>query len=258
MRKARYFPALILAAPLIFAGCSKTQTYPVTPAASYFMPLQVGKEITYRLDSLTFYYYGQLDTVTSYLAKDSVELATTDNSGRPAWLITRYLSDTTGTVPWYPSETYVVVPTSTDLEVTENNLKFVKLVYPVKSGFTWSGNDFLPYNPFQDLFVFSYDSHIDLEAWTYEYEQVNTPYTVGGQVYDSSATVLADSDYLNVPIVDPTVPASAAYWSETYAKNVGLIYRHTVMWEYQPPTLNGTQEGYKIGFEMTLSIISHN
>ena len=258
MRKARYFPALILAVLLIVAGCRKTSNYHSVPVASYFMPLQVGKEITYRLDSLTFYYYGQLDTITSYLAKDSVESATTDNSGRPAWLITRYLSDTTGTAPWTPCETYMVIPTAQDVEMLENNLRFVKLAYPVNLDFSWGGNDYLPYNPYQDFFLFSYDSHINLQAWTYSYEQVNTPFMVGSQSFDSTVTVLLDSNYLNVPIVDPTVPASVAYWTETYAKNIGLLYRRTAMWEYQPPTQNGSQQGYKIGFEVTLSIIDHN
>jgi hypothetical protein len=258
MRKARYFPALILAVLLIGTGCKKTTTIPQVTAASYFMPLQVGKEITYRLDSLTFYYYGQLDTTTSYLAMDSVEMATTDNQGRPSWLITRYITDTAGINPWSPSETYMVTPTSSDVEMVENNLRFEKLAYPVTANFAWGGNDYLPYNPYQDFFSFSYDSHINLAAWTYDYEQVNNPFAVFSQTYNNTATVLLDSNYLNVPIVDPTIPASVAYWTETYARNIGLIYRHTAMWEYQPPTQNGTQLGYKIGFEVTLSIINHN
>jgi hypothetical protein len=236
MRKARYYPALILAIQLIGPGCKKTVHFTQPSAASYFIPLQVGKEITYRLDSLTFYYYGQLDTITSYLAMDSVETATTDDQGRPSWFITRYLTDTAGINPWSPAESYLVTPTPSDVEMVENNLRFVKLAYPVTTNFSWSGNDYLPYNPYQ----------------------VNAPFTVFNQVYDSTATILLDSNYLNVPIVDPGVPASVAYWTETYARNIGLISRHTAMWEYQPPTQNGTQLGYKIGFEVTLSIINHN
>lgn len=257
MRKARSVPALFLAVLLMTAGCRKTYTYPGVPLSSYF-PMQVGKWITYRLDSLTFYYYGQLDTITSYMAKDSVEMETTDNSGRPAWLVTRYLSDTTGTMPWAPSETYLVIPSISLVEVLEQNLRFEKLSFPVQTGFSWAGNNYLPYNPFQDFFQFSYDSHINLNDWTYSYEQVNAPFAAGTQTFDSAATVLMDSDYINVPILDPSIPASVAYWTETYAKNIGLIYRRTAMWEYQPPTANGTQLGYKIGFELTQTIIDHN
>jgi hypothetical protein len=30
------------------------------------------------------------------------------------------------------------------------------------------------------------------------------------------------------------------------------------MWEYQPPTPDGTQTGYKIGFKLTMQMIDHN
>jgi hypothetical protein len=70
--------------------------------------------------------------------------------------------------------------------------------------------------------------------------------------------VLLNADSTNVPITSPTVFASITYWSETYAKHIGLVYRRTEMWEYQPPTPDGSQQGYKIGFGLTLSIVDHN
>ena len=249
---------LTLATLLVLSGCKKTITYNPIPLTGYYQPLQVGKYITYRLDSLNFYYYGQLDTVTSYLAKDSVEAAITDNIGRPSWRVVRYLSDTTGTQPWTPSETYMVTATTGTIEVLEDNLRFIKLAFPMDEGFSWTGNTYLPYNPYQDFFVFSDDSHLSLQLWNYTYQNVNKPYSVGNLNFDSTATVMQVNDSINVPITDPTSFASRTYWAETYARNIGLIYRHTEMWEYQPPTPNGTQTGYKIGFEMTLAIVDHN
>lgn len=259
MKKTLFRPALIiLAVLLVTAGCKKTITYSAAPLTSYFQPLQVGKYVTYRLDSLNFYFYGQLDTLTSYLAKDSVEAAITDNQGRPSWMIQRYLTDTTGTQPWVPSMTYMVTYTVNTMQVVENNLRFIKLAFPITDGFNWTGNTYLPYNPYQDLFIFSDDSHLSLGLWTYTYQNVNKPYQAGNFNYDSTVTVLQVNDSINVPIVDPSSFASKTYWAETYAKNIGLVYRHTEMWEYQPPTPNGTQAGYKIGFEMTLTLVDHN
>jgi hypothetical protein len=37
-----------------------------------------------------------------------------------------------------------------------------------------------------------------------------------------------------------------------------LVYRHTELWEYQPPTPDGTQAGYKLGFELTMTLVDHN
>jgi hypothetical protein len=240
------------------SSCKKTVHYPANPLTNYYIGLQVGKYITYRMDSLNFYYYGQNDTVTSYLAKDSVEKQTVDNTGATVWLVTRYLSDTTGSF-WTPSMTYVVSPSASAIDVTENNLRFVKLAFPMDEGFSWTGNTFLSYAPYQDFFNYSDYNNLSLSTWNYFYSQVNKPFTVsGGTSFDSATTVLQIADSTNVPITNANVFASITYWSETFAKHVGMIYRHTEMWEYQPPTPDGSQGGYKIGFGLTMSIVDHN
>ena len=87
---------LLIALVVAIISCKKTISYPAIPLTDYFITLQVGKYVTYRLDSLNFYYYGQLDTITSYLAKDSVEGTSVDGTGATVWSVTRYLSDTSG------------------------------------------------------------------------------------------------------------------------------------------------------------------
>jgi len=259
MKKVLPGALLVVLSLLVIAGCKKTSPYPAVPLTDYYSPLKAGKYITYRLDSLNFYYYGQLDTTTSYLAKDSVEAAIADNLGRPAWRVVRYLNDVNGSGTWTPSETYVVVATSQAVEVVETNLRTIKLTFPVADGRDWSGNSYLPYDPYQDLFDFSDDSHLNLKAWDYTYQQVGKSLTLGNKVYDSTATIVQVNDSINAPvIIDPHSFASRTYWTETYAKNIGLVYRHAALWEYQPPTPNGNPNGYKIGFEVTLTILDHN
>src|ERR1700740_3514150 len=101
-------------------GCRKSSNYPAMPLSDY-MPLSVGKYITYRLDSLIFINFGTSDTVFSYLARDIIEDSITDNEGRPSLRVVRYLSDTTGTMPWTPIETYMVTPTQNNVQVVETN-----------------------------------------------------------------------------------------------------------------------------------------
>ncbi len=249
---------LLIALVVTITSCKKTIHYPAPPLTDYFISLQVGKYVTYRMDSLNFYYYGQLDTITSYLAKDSVEGTTVDGTGATAWVVVRYLSDTLGD-SWTTNETYTVSATLATIDLTENNLRFIKLAGPMSVGFSWTGNTYLPYAPYQDFFLYSDYNNLSLGGWNYTYMQVNQPFTVNnGTKYDSTATILQIADSTNVPITDPNSFAAQTYWSETYAKNVGLIYRHTEMWEYQPPTPDGTQQGYKIGFELTMSVVDHN
>src|ERR1700761_6073517 len=103
---------ILLLSLSVAVSCKKTVHFNSTPGYSgeltdFWTPLQPGKYVTYRMDSLNFYFYGQLDTVTSYLAKDSVEDTLTDATGNVQYLVERYLSDTTGS-NWVTNETYTV------------------------------------------------------------------------------------------------------------------------------------------------------
>ncbi|HVU55622.1 MAG TPA: hypothetical protein VHD83_11230 [Puia sp.] len=257
MKNIRLAGAVALITLFTAIGCKRTlYSYPNNPLTNYYLPLEVGKYAIYQLDSLNFYYYGQLDTMTRYLAKDTVENSFIDNQGRTAWVVVRYLSPAAGPTVWTASETKTVTPTIQSIEEQENNLRFIKLAYPMKDSFTWNGNSYLPDNPYQDYFTFSTYSNMGLNAWTYTYLNVDQPFTAGGTTYDSTLTVLQYNDSTNVPIVNDTLFASETYWSETYAKHVGLVYRHTSLWEYQPRTINAS--GYKIGFEVTFTLIEHN
>jgi hypothetical protein len=253
-----YVLAAVLALVVTITSCKKTLPPPGSPLTSYFIGLQVGKYITYRMDSLNFYFYGQSDTITSYLAKDSVEKKTVDNTGAPAWLVTRYLSDTSGSF-WTPSMTYIVSPSNPAIDVTENNLRFVKLAFPMDLGYSWTGGTYLPYNPYQDFFLYSDYNNLTMSSWNYQYTAVDQDFTVdNGQTFPKATTILLNADSTNIPIFNADMFGSVTYWSETYAKGVGMIYRHTEMYEYQPPTPDGTQAGYKIGFALTMSIVDHN
>lgn len=262
--KLRLSLILLLSVIMVVTSCKKTIHFSSTPGYSgeltdFWTTLQVGKYVTYRLDSLNFYFYGQLDTITSYLAKDSIEDTVTDAAGNLNYLVVRYLSDTTGS-SWVTNETYMVTASTQNIEMTENNLRFIKLAWPMDNGFSWSGNSFLPYAPYQNYFIFSDDSHLTLSNWAYTYQNVDNAFTTspGGLTFDSTISVLQVNDSINVPITNPNAFASRTYWLETYAKHIGLVYRHTEMWEYQPPTPDGTQSGYKIGFEVTMTLVDHN
>jgi hypothetical protein len=243
---------------LVASGCRKTVPYS-HPLTDYFQPLQVGKYVTYRLDSSTFYFYGQLDTLTSYLAKDSVEEKFTDNTGQTAWRITRYLTDTNAVTPWTPFETIIVNPSLTRIEMVEDNLRFIKLVFPLEPGNTWQGNGYVGFDPYQDFFQYSADINQNMNAWTYTYQSTDQPFTIGKQSFDSAAVVVQVDDSSHVPIIPKdSVFASRTYWMEVYAKHIGMVYRHTEMWEYQPPTPDGAQSAYKIGFKLTMRMVDHN
>src|SRR5688500_7418695 len=92
-----------LLAPVIllftFSSCEKTETLEPELITDY-MPVAVGKYITYRLDSTVFTNIGRNIEVHKYQVKHTVEAAITDNLGRPSYRVIRYLRDSAGIQPW--------------------------------------------------------------------------------------------------------------------------------------------------------------
>jgi hypothetical protein len=75
-----------------------------TEAIADYMPLAVGKYITYRLDSTVFTNFGRNEEIHKYRVKHVVDAQITDNLGRPSYRILRYLSDSLGHQPWLKME----------------------------------------------------------------------------------------------------------------------------------------------------------
>ena len=256
MKKYWGYTLAFITLALAVQSCKKQTATVQTSELSEYMPLQPGKYIRYRLDSTRFIDFGQRDTIVSYDAKDIVDAEITDNLGRPTFRIIRYLRDTASTndEDYSASLAYYITPTRETLEVTENNLKFQKLKIPVTEGFNWHGNSYLPATPFFEFYQFSNDE--DMSLWDYTYQDVDQSVIVRDNIYDNTVTVLQVADSSNVPIEFPDGLAYRNYWTETYAKNIGLIYKEVVMWEYQPP--NSGNPGFRSGFGVKMSIIDHN
>ena len=255
MKKFRGYLLILLAVALVYS-CNKKGDIQNPAQLAEYMPLQTGKYIHYRLDSMRFIDFGQRDTVVSYDAKDVVDGELTDNLGRQTFRVVRYLRDiaSTSDEDYTATLTYFVTPTRESIELQEENLKFQKLRLPVNEGFSWHGNSFLPATPYYNIYQFSNDE--DINVWDYTYNNVNEQAVINDNLYDSTVTVLQVADSSNVPIEFPDGLAYRNYWTETYAKNIGLIYKEVVMWEYQPP--NSGNPGFRSGFGLTMSIIDHN
>ena len=73
-----------------FSSCKKTETIN-SPSIADYNPLQTGKYITYQLDSLVYLSFGTRDTTISYQVKYMTDSMITDNLGRPAYRIYRFI-----------------------------------------------------------------------------------------------------------------------------------------------------------------------
>src|SRR5437868_10307938 len=105
MRKVFFF--LITISIVFLSSCKKsTEVFNTAPLSDYY-PLTVGKYITYNLDSTVVYQnFGQTQNMKSYQVKLVVDAQITDNLGRPASRIIRYIRKLP-TDPWVPDNTFM-------------------------------------------------------------------------------------------------------------------------------------------------------
>jgi len=239
----------------IFWGCNRKTEDFTSASLSDYLPLQVGKYITYRLDSTVFVNFGGGVAVHSYQEKQIVDAQITDALGRTGYRILRFIRDTSGTQPWAPAGTHQIVPTDKTMEVIENNLRFIKLALPIIQDYTWEGNHYIPDDAFSSVYTFNNDRGMD--KWDYTYSSVGGSMTVNGHTYNDALTVDGVDDSFNAnetnfSAIDPTVYASVNYLQDNYAKGIGLISQTFIMWEYQPGAAT------RVGFGIKRSIIDHN
>ncbi|MCW3119191.1 MAG: hypothetical protein JWM28_3273 [Chitinophagaceae bacterium] len=253
-------------------SCKKqTETF-ITDTGSDYIPLQTGKYIVYRLDSTVFLNFGKIEQTHAYQVKFEVNAEVQDNLGRPAYRIFRYTRDSAGTQSWQPDNTYLITPLDNQVEFTDDNLRFIKLHLPIKDGYSWKGNKYLPDDPYSFYFLFSNDDA--MADWDYYYNGDPEPsVTLEGQSYTDVLTVQEDDESYNVPVIDQSSYAARTYSIEKYSKNIGLVYKELILWEQQPnPTLVDpgdpndpinyppvySYDPFKTGFGIKMWMIDHN
>ncbi|GAC1585235.1 MAG: hypothetical protein NVS3B19_02480 [Ginsengibacter sp.] len=214
-----------------------------------YFPTTSGHFINYDLDSTIYINFGQKDTVIHYQVQDRTYSSLTDNLGRKSYSVIRYLRKTT-TDDWKPDNTYYITPTENGVELVENNMRFQILKLPIINGFSWKGNSYI------DTYSLNSDYKY-LDDWDYVYDSVDVPLKLGSIVIDSSIKVLQRDEFLGQdPKLATTLFAEKNYSMEKYGKNIGLIYKEFIHWEYQ-----GIQPGrpsYFIGYGIKLTMTGHN
>ncbi len=245
------FKPFLLAILLAFSlySCTKKSEVYTSDAVVDYMPLAVGKFIIYRLDSTVFTQFGRVTEIHKYQVKHQVDALITDNLGRPAYRIFRFIRDSAGTQPWQANGSYSVTILSDKAEVNDDNLRVIKLQLPFKDGYSWKGNHYLSSDPYGSMFNFSNDDN--MADWNFVYEGPSS-FSYSNNNYTDVFSVEQMDESFNVPITIPTLYASRTRLVDRYSKGIGLIFRQFIIWEYQPNTTSIT------GFGITLWMTSHN
>jgi hypothetical protein len=247
----KHFLFLLLVATALFS-CHKTETLD-TPNINDYYPLAIGKWVVYDMDSTVFLNFGNPNNVTihHYQAKDSIDAEITDNLGRRAFRILRFIRSSS-TDEWQPNNTFMAVPSGNTIELIENNIRYQKLKMPITQNFSWKGNSFIDISIYSDVRY--------LEDWDYTYDSINYPLVLPTTTVDSTIKVLQRDEYLGGDVTDPlTLYAEKNFSEEKYAKGIGLVSREFMHWIYQGDSGTGTAPHYdETSYGIKLTMIDHN
>jgi hypothetical protein len=218
---------------LSFASCKKDDDTTVDLKYDYF-PSDSGRYVVYDVDSVTFdgFYDPPVVDTVSFQIKEVVESIFNDNEGRPTMRIERYRRDSTAG-NWTILNVWTATRTATVAERVEDNLRFIKLIFPPKADATWRGNAYLQITEPIDY----------MEDWDYKITAVDVPYTVNGMSFDSSLTVVQHDDENLIEKI---------YSEEVYATGVGLVYKQ--MMRLKKDVTAEFPQGSKEGFIYTVRV----
>jgi hypothetical protein len=245
------FTLFVALAMAVFSCSGEKEDYVAAEPVSDYLPLQVGKYITYRVDSIVPNPFNTELETHSYQVKHVVDAEMTDNLGRPSYRVFRYHNDITASGPWVPEGAYFITPLTNQVEVVENNLRIIKLRDPMREGFSWRGNSYLPPDPFP--YNFSVDNSVG--SWDYTYDLFEPSATINGETYNDVWTVEQINEAKSDPALYPHEYANRIRSVEKYSKNIGLVYRQLILWEYE--TAATIFPAYT-GFGITMWMIDHN
>ena len=228
------FSTTLLCLALFLLQCKKDSRVGLLDMKYEYFPLEVGNWVIYQVDSITyndFYTPPRIDTIKTQF-KEVVESIFRDNEDRLTYRIERYRRYA-DTVPWTIHNVFTANLTESTAEILDDNLRFIKLVFPVNKGKSWKGNSYIMAEG-----EISY-----LKNWRYEYSAVDVPEIIDTLSFDSTLTVL-QQDQENLIEKD--------FFQEKYAKNVGLIYKKAIHLNKQ--SINGNWES---GFIVEQKIIDY-
>ena len=248
MKKLFLFLTVAILA-ISFSSCKKSNDEVQTAGLSEYFPLTVGKYIIYNLDSLVYTNFGTSSEIHSYQVKYEIDAQITDNQGRPAYRIIRYIRNTP-TGPWLSDNTFMAINDTYSLEFVENNMRFLKLHMPIRDNYSWKGNTYID--------TYSANSVVRyLDDWDYIYDSVGVQQQVGSFTLDNCLVVNQRDEVIGNP-QDPGAYSEINIGLEKYAAGIGMVYRNFFHNEYQPPTTSSG--GYIVSgsYGVTLTMIDHN
>jgi len=208
---------LAIAIISILAASCKDETV-LEPEAQFnnYFPAVKGNYIVYDCDSVVYDDFTNTVDTLKFKIKEYYETEFTDNSGRTAIRLERYKMPE-GTTQWQLKDIWSLVKTDKQVEKVEEDVRMLKLLFPVKEGLEWDIN-----------------ALNNTGSRTVKYTAVHKPYSVDAFSFDSTVTVVN---------TDPENLVEEFRDTEVFAANKGMVFKKYVNVKYKTPPQTGIKSG---------------
>lgn len=218
---------LLVFTALLLWNCERSEVIETSDKGYDFFPLSLGREWIYEVDSITYdpTNRGVVVDTNQILLRESVVNSYLDGEGQRVFVVER-AERMDESLPWRIKDVWTTYQTPLEAVRIEENLAFVKLLFPLQARQNWNANLNIPSN-----FKISVEGEtIDIfKNWASELITLDTIASVGNKMYEQVAVVeLANSENL----------IEYRWGQEWYGKRIGLIYRELRVLDTQKITPN--------------------
>lgn len=197
---------------MIAMGCNKFIEPETVDFGYKYYPIEIGQYRTYYTQVINYNLTGSVDT-TDYLTKELVEDTVRYSDGSLKYVLGRY-SKELDEVDWHKDSLWAVFTNYTNVVVSEGNVDYIKLSFPVEESLEWDGNA-----------LNAEDKEI------YKLSNLRQPYSYDTLNYENTLTVV------QADLLDPIKISNDDYRIEVFALDVGLVYKLKKKIDYCNPEI---------------------
>ncbi len=225
-----------------WVSCKKDNPVGINMGYNYF-PTDVGRYVIYDVDSI-YYDNANLNSHThlapadtfKFQLKEKIESIYSDNLNRPTVRLERYVklhndSIAYSQMPWTLRNVWAENRTASTAEKVEENMRYIKLAFPVKDNQTWNGN-----------------AQNNNQEMDYYYSYYDQSIKIRNIQFDSVLQVIQYDDGGNII-------TERQLYTERYARKVGLVSKESINIQSQPYAAWSNSVQYPYGSDSTTAFI---